>query len=249
VPGCRAWNFEREAKRSSSRIHFTKDENSTMEKLKIRIGVVSDVVCPWCYIGKRRLEKAMDMLTDRFDFDVEFFPFELNPHMPEEGLDNREYLCRKFGGEAKYEELTNHIKSIAAGEGLEFNLELQATAPNTRNAHRIIMLARDDSRQMEMAEALFKAYFTEGIDLSKIDNLVDISHQAGLDREKIDLLLHSNTGKLEIEMAEKELQDLGITSVPLFIIDNRLAISGAQSIDAFAKAFEEAAMVSDSPLT
>jgi predicted DsbA family dithiol-disulfide isomerase len=215
-----------------------------MEKIKIKIGVVSDVVCPWCYIGKRRLEKAMDLLTDRFDFDVEYFPFELNPHIPEEGVDRREYLCRKFGGEAKYQELANHVKSIAAREGLQFHLELQKTAPNTRNAHRIIMLAREEGKQMDVAEAFFKAYFTDGVDLSKIDNLVDISHEAGLDRGKIDLLLRSNTGKLEIEMAEKELQDLGITSVPLFIIDNRLAISGAQSLDAFVKAFEEAAMVS-----
>lgn len=216
-----------------------------MEKLKIKIDVISDVVCPWCYIGKRRLEKAMDLLTDRFDFDVEYFPFELNPHMPEEGLDRREYLCKKFGGEAKYEELTDHVKSVARREGLELNLERQHTVPNTRNAHRIIMLAREEGRQMEVAEAFFRAYFTEGIDLSKIDNLVDISMRAGLDGEKVDLLLHSNTGKLEIEMAEKELQDLGITGVPLFIIDNRRAISGAQAIDAFVKAFEETAMVSE----
>ena len=214
-----------------------------MKRFKIKIGMVSDVVCPWCYIGKRRLEKAMVLLSHRFDFEVEYFPFELNPHIPEEGLDNRDYLCRKFGSEAKYAELTNHVRSIATREGLEFNLELQTTAPNTRNAHRIIMLAREDSKQSEVAEAFFRAYFTEGIDLSKIDNLVDISDRAGLDREKIDLLLHSNTGKLEIEMAEKELQDLGITSVPLFIFDNRLAVSGAQSVDAFVKTIEEAAMV------
>jgi predicted DsbA family dithiol-disulfide isomerase len=210
-----------------------------MIKRKIKIGVVSDVVCPWCYIGKRRLEKAMHQSSDRFDFDVEYFPFELNPHMPEEGADYREYLTNKFGSESKFLELTNYVKQIAAQEGLDFNMDLQKISPNTRNAHRIILLAKEDGKQIEVVEALFKAYFTQGIDLSNINNLVDISAQTGLDRTKIEQLLNSNTGKLEIEMAEKELQDLGITGVPLYIVDNKFAISGAQSVDTFLKAFEE----------
>jgi predicted DsbA family dithiol-disulfide isomerase len=104
------------------------------------------------------------------------------------------------------------------------------------------MLAREDGKQMAVVEALFRAYFTEGADLSSVANLVDISAQAGLDAERIEQLLNSDTGKLEIEMAEKELQELGITAVPLFIIDDKFGISGAQSVDAFTKAFEEAAM-------
>lgn len=215
-----------------------------MDKITIKIGVVSDIVCPWCYIGKRRLEKAMDLASDRFDFDVEYFPFELNPHTPQEGYDYREYLCRKFGSEAKFHALNEHVKQVAAREGLDFHMEIQQTAPNTRNAHRIMMFAREDDKQMEVAEAFFHAYFTEGINLSKTENLIEIAAKAGLDRAKVDLLLHSNTGKMEIEMAEKDLHDLGITSVPLFIIDDRVAISGAQSVESFTKAFEEAALVS-----
>jgi predicted DsbA family dithiol-disulfide isomerase len=216
-----------------------------MDKAKITIGVVSDIVCPWCYIGKKRLEKAMEMSADRFEFEVEYFPFELNPHMPEEGADYREYLCRKFGSEAKFLELTDHVKKVAASEGLEFNMDLQKVSPNTRNAHRVIMLAREEGKQMDVVEALFKAYFTEGIDLSKVENLIAISAKAGLDPEKIDQLLHSNTGKLEIEMAEKELQDLGITAVPLFIIDNKFGVSGAQSVEAFTRAFGEVQVLSE----
>ncbi|HET9486278.1 MAG TPA: DsbA family oxidoreductase [Chryseosolibacter sp.] len=213
-----------------------------MEQVRIKIGVVSDVVCPWCYIGKRRLEKAMRQLSDRFVFEVEYFPFELNPHMPEEGTDYKQYLCRKFGSESKFLELSEHVNQVAAREGLDFRLDLQSTVPNTRNAHRIIMLAREDGKQMEAVEGFFKAYFTEGVDLSKIESLIAISADAGLDIEKVDMLLHSNTGKLEIEMAEKELQGLGITSVPLFIIDDRFGISGAQSVETFTDAFEQAAM-------
>jgi predicted DsbA family dithiol-disulfide isomerase len=211
-----------------------------MEKEKIKIGVVSDVVCPWCYIGKRRLEKAMHQSSDRFDFEVEYFPFELNPHMPEEGADYREYLTNKFGGESRFHQLTNHVKEVAEKEGLTFNMEAQKISPNTRNAHRIILLAKEDDKQAAVAEALFKAYFTDGVDLSKAENLGDISVEAGLDRTKVEQFLGSNTGKIEIEMAEKELHDLGITGVPLYIIDNKFAFSGAQSVESFTAAFEEA---------
>jgi predicted DsbA family dithiol-disulfide isomerase len=211
-----------------------------MERVKIKVGVVSDVVCPWCYIGKRRLEKAMFELSDRFDFEVEYFPFELNPRMPEEGTDYKQYLCRKFGSEPKFLELSEHVNQVAAREGLDFRLDLQRTVPNTRNAHRIIMLAREDGKQMQAVEEFYKAYFTEGVDLSKIENLIAISAKAGVDIEKVDMLLHSNTGKVEIEMAEKELTDLGITSVPLFIIDDQFGISGAQSVETFVNAFEQA---------
>lgn len=214
-----------------------------MNKMKIKIGVVSDVVCPWCYIGKRRLEKAMALSSDRFDFEVEYFPFELNPHLPEEGANYREYLRKKFGSEEKVSELTEHVKHVAAQEGLEFRLEEQKTAPNTRNAHRLMLLAREKGRQEEVVEALFRAYFTEAVDLTRIENLVKIADDAGLDGEKIEQLLQSNTGKLEIEMAEKELQELGITSVPLFIIDDKLAISGAQPVEAFIRGFEETTLV------
>jgi len=182
----------------------------------------------------------MQLASDRFDFEVEYFPFELNPHMPEEGADYKEYLCKKYGGESRFHELTEHVRRTAAREGLQFNLELQRTSPNTRNAHRIIMIARDEGKQLDVVEAFFRAYFIEGVDLSRVENLLDIAEDVGLDSDMIEALLNSNTGKLEIEMAEKELHDLGITSVPLFIIENKFAISGAQSVEAFTKAFEEA---------
>ncbi|MDQ2658002.1 MAG: DsbA family oxidoreductase [Bacteroidota bacterium] len=220
-----------------------------MEKTKIRIGVVSDVICPWCYIGKRRLEKAMELASDRFDFEVEYFPFELNPHMSEEGADYREYLCKKYGGEDHFHKMTEHLRLTAAREGIPFNLEMQRTIPNTRNAHRIILIARDEGKQLEVVEAFFRAYFTEGVDLTRMDNLLDIAEEAGLDMELIEALLNSNTGKLEIEMAEKELQTLGITSIPLYIFENKFAVSGAQSVEAFTKAFEEAVAMTRPDLT
>ena len=213
-----------------------------MEQVKIKIGVVSDVVCPWCYIGKRRLEKAMQLAPGFYDFDVEYYPYELNPHIPEEGLDYRGYLCRKFGSESKFHELTRHITRVAADEGLDFRLDRQEVSPNTRNAHRIILLAREEGRQLQVVEAFFRAYFTRGIDLSRIENLVDIAAGVGMDPGKVETLLNSNTGKLEIEMAEKELHDLGITAVPLFIISDHFTITGAQPVAAFSRAFEGVAL-------
>lgn len=210
-----------------------------MEKQKIKIGVVCDVVCPWSYIGKRRLEKAMEITADRYTFQVDYFPFELNPHHPEEGLDFHDYLRKKYGSEEHFEELTAHLRRTAAREGLVFNLHLQETSPNTRNAHRVVMFAREQGKQEAVVEALFHAYFTEGVDLSRRENLIAVASEAGLDAEKTRYLLSSNTGKVEIEMGEKELHDLGITSIPLYIIDDRVTLSGARSVEAFTRAFEE----------
>src|SRR5690606_20954487 len=214
---------------------------ATMDKFGIRIGVVADVVCAWSYIGKRRLEKAMEITSDLYTFQVDYFPFELHPHTPEEGLDYHDYLRRKFGGEDHFVALTSHIRRVAAREGLSFNLHLQHTIPNTRNAHRIIMFAREHGKQEEVVEGFFRAYFTEGVGLTRKENLVAIAEEAGLDAEKTGYLLNSNTGKLEIEMAEKELQDLGITSAPLYIINDRVTISGAQSVETFTRAFHRVA--------
>src|SRR5688500_1385875 len=137
-----------------------------MSKPKIKVDVISDVVCPWCYIGKRRLEKAMDKLSDAYDFEVEYHPFELNPQMPVSGLNHKEYLVEKFGGEDRYEQLTGRVTQVAAVEGLLFDFEKQKTSPNTRKAHALIQLAREEGKQLVVMEAFFKAYFSDGIDLT-----------------------------------------------------------------------------------
>lgn len=210
-----------------------------MNKQTIKIGVVSDVVCPWCYIGKRRIETAMNKLSDQFNFEVEYFPFELNPQMPVEGVNQKEHLTKKFGSEERYDQLTSHVANIASQEGLSFNMEDQKVSPNTRAAHRLIQLAKEDGKQLQLVESFFKAYFTDGIDLSKNENLVKLATDAGMDKEKVELFLQSSTGAVEVEMAEQELSKLGISGVPFYIINNKYGISGAQQSEAFIKAFEE----------
>lgn len=208
-------------------------------KPTLKISVISDVVCPWCYIGKRRLESAINKLSDKYTFEVEYFPFELNPQMPEGGLDQKQYLTKKFGGEARYEQLTGHVSNVAVQEGLTFNYQSQSISPNTRKAHRLIQLAKEDGKHLLLVEAFFKAYFSDGVDLSKDENLIRIGESCGINAEKIKNFLQTNEGEVEVEMSEQQWQNAGVTGVPFYVVDNKYGISGAQSPEAFIEAFTE----------
>ncbi len=208
----------------------------------IKIEVVSDVVCPWCYIGKRRLEKAMKTMEDSFDFEVEYHPFELNPDKPKEGRNQREYLIAKFGSEAQYEKIIGNTTKVAADEGLAFDFSKQHVSPNTRDAHRIIWLAKKENKQNEAKEAFMKAYFEDGVDLSKTENLLNVASQVGLDRAKVEKVLNSEEGLAEVITAEKLSVQRGVSGVPFYILDGKYGISGAQSSDTFIQAFKEIGM-------
>jgi len=203
---------------------------------KIKVDVVSDVVCPWCYIGKRRLEKAIDHLKGQVDVEVEFHPFELNPDMPKEGKNQKVHLTNKFGGADRYKQITSNVAKVAAEEGLNFNFEKQEVSPNTRDAHRIIRYAKSEGKQAVVKEAFLKAYFEEGIDLSKNENLVAIGSKAGLDPVKVSSLLASDVGILEVELDERMNSKRGISGVPYYIINNKYGVSGAQPSEVFEKA-------------
>jgi predicted DsbA family dithiol-disulfide isomerase len=210
-----------------------------LNKPTVKIDVVSDVVCPWCYIGKRRLEKAVEELSDKYNFDITYHPFELNPQMPHEGANQKEYLTKKFGSAERYKEITTHVTSVAASEGLTFNFDKQKISPNTRNAHRIIELAKQEGKQLATKEAFMKAYFTDGVDLSKNENVALVAQQVGLNKASVEKMLASDEGLVEVELAEKEMQKLGITGVPFYIIDNKYGISGAQPSETFKQAINE----------
>jgi predicted DsbA family dithiol-disulfide isomerase len=210
-----------------------------MTNPKIKIDVVSDVVCPWCYIGKRRLEKAIAQVADQVDVELEYHPFELNPDMPLEGRNQKEYLTRKFGSEVKYQQIVEHVTDVAAQEGLKFDFEKQVISPNTRNAHRLIWFAKKHGKQIEMKEALMKAYFEQGIDLTKTENLISIAKQVGLDPEKTKSFLNSTEGMVEVTTSEMQNAQRGISGVPFYIINNQYGVSGAQPSEVFAKALLE----------
>lgn len=211
-------------------------------KQVIRVNIVSDVVCPWCYIGKRRLENAMMALVDKYDFDVSYHPFELNPYTPEEGYDQKAYLENKFGGKERYLQLTGQVTSVAALEGLHFDFSIQKKSPNTFHAHRVIWYAYREQKQLEVSEAFFKAYFTNGIDLTKKENLIMVAANAGLDKQKLTAFLNSDEGEKEVKAELEYFRSIGITSVPFYIINNKYSLSGAQQSDVFIRALSEIAM-------
>lgn len=206
---------------------------------KIKIDIISDVVCPWCYIGKRRIEKAIETLKDKYDFEISFLPFELNAQVPKAGLEQKQYLTNKFGGNERYTQITQHVTAVAAAEGLPFDFDKQQVMPNTRDAHRIIWLAKQTGKQAIVKEAFLKAYFEEGVDLSKPENLITISVKAGLSEEKVATLLTSAEGQQEVIAAEQLNQKRGVSGVPFFIINDQYGISGAQPTEVFVQALTQ----------
>ncbi|MFL5728481.1 MAG: DsbA family oxidoreductase [Cytophagaceae bacterium] len=210
-----------------------------MTKTKIKVDIVSDVVCPWCYIGKRRLEKALDNLKDEYEFELHYKPFELNPNVPEAGYAQKEYLTKKFGSESGYQELTDNVTRVAAEEGLKFDYSKQSTSPNTLNLHRVIWLAGKENKQLQTVEAFFKAYFEEGTDLSKKENILKVAAKAGLDEKRIKALLESEEGKEEVIAEQTRNRQLGVSGVPFYIINDKYGVSGAQPTSLFMQAFKD----------
>ena len=231
--------YAKSSKRTNFSPFYNRYQPKNGMKSKIKIDVVSDVVCPWCYIGKRRLENAMERLSGEIDFDVQYHPFELNPDMPPTGLDQRAYLTRKFGDDDRYTELTSRVTEVAAQEGLTFDFDRQRVSPNTRKLHAIIQLGQAKGLQKEIVEVFYNAYFTSGVDLSDDENIVKGALEAGLDEDSVRDVLKDERKLADIGAAEQEIYKLGITGVPFFIINNKYGISGAQTADTFEKALRD----------
>lgn len=217
------------------------DNFKRMNKIKIKVDVVSDVVCPWCYIGKRRLEKAIATLPAEYEVEVSYLPFELNPDTPQEGHNQKEYLSAKFGGEERYRQITGRTAEVARQEGLDFAFDKQEITPNTLDAHRLILLARTQGAdiQHKVKEAFMSAYFEKGIDLSSRENLLKVAEHAGLDRAAAGAFLQSGQGAKEVRELEKLSYQRGISGVPFYIVNNKYGVSGAQSSETFLQIFKE----------
>lgn len=202
----------------------------------LTIDIISDVVCPWCYVGKRRLEKA---LGDR-PAVVRWHPFELNPDMPREGVELKPYYSEKFGSWGKAQELQGRVAAAGREDGIDFQFDKVARIPNTTDAHRLIHLAGERDAQDAVVEALFQAYFLNGRDLTDPATLIDAAAEAGLDRDEMAELLSSDAALDIIRTEEEQVRRAGVSSVPLFIINNRLVLSGAQPPEYFQQAFDQA---------
>jgi predicted DsbA family dithiol-disulfide isomerase len=205
----------------------------------LTIDVVSDVVCPWCYIGKRRLEQAIAMRPD-IPVTVRWHPYFLNPWVPRDGMSRADYLTKKFGSVEKYDAIAGRVRAAAAGEGLVYASDKMARQPNTLDCHRLIMWAGQTGDAGRMKQRLMELYFAEGADLSDREVLVRAAAECGLDAERTRALLASDADVAEVEQAANSAKEAGIDGVPCFIFGNVLAVSGAQEPAHLAGAMERA---------
>jgi predicted DsbA family dithiol-disulfide isomerase len=206
----------------------------------LRIDIVSDAICPWCYIGKRQLERALAMLApEGLHFSVHWNPFQLNPDMPKEGRDRAAYRAMKFGSADRARELDERVASAAAGVGLKFRQDLMLRTPNTLDAHRLIWLAGREGVQDAAMEAVFLAYFTQGRDVSDPDVLADCAAEAGMDRASVADFLASDVAAKEMLAADKAAREAGVNGVPSFFLDGYGLFSGAMPAETMAEALRK----------
>lgn len=206
--------------------------------MTVKLDIISDPICPWCYIGKSYLDDALAQRPGH-PLVIEWHPFQLNPDMPEEGMDRRAYLEGKFGGKAAAVRAYAPIAQHAEAAGLAMDLEGISTTPNTIDAHRLIHWARLEGKQTAIVTDLFKAYFVDGRDIGDREILADIADSNGMDAAVISQLLATDADKSEISERDTAARQMGITSVPTFVVDSRHAVPGAQSADLWLKVIDE----------
>jgi len=213
----------------------------------MQIDIVSDVICPWCFVGKRRLERAL-ALRPELAARLSWRAFQLNPEMPSDGISRELYLSAKYGGSRGTGQIFAAVCAAGRGEGIDFAFERIRRIPNTLRAHRLIRLATLESCGGDVVERLFQAYFLAGLDIGDIDGLAAIAAQAGLDEAEIRQYLAGEAGTNEVRAEEHRARRLGIHAVPYFVLDRGYAISGAQEPEMFLPLFDIAAgVVSPAP--
>ncbi|WP_170383118.1 DsbA family oxidoreductase [Ruegeria atlantica] len=204
----------------------------------VKLDIMSDPICPWCYIGKTHLDKALAAIPDH-PMVIEWHPFQLNPDMPDEGMDRREYLEGKFGGKdgavLAYAPVVEHAEKA----GLNIDFEGMKRTPNTLDAHRLIHWAGIEGKQNEVVDALFDAYFVQARDIGNHEVLADIADAAGMDAAVILKLLNSDADREDIRNRDTHSRQMGVNSVPTYIVANQHAVPGAQPPEMWEKVIGE----------
>jgi len=204
----------------------------------MQIDIVSDTVCPWCFIGKRRLERALALRPD-MEFDIRWRAYRLDPTIPPEGVDRKQYMQAKFGNNPNRQAMQDALKQAGDGEGIAFAFDKIARSPNTINSHRLIRWAASAGVQNEVVERLFEAYFEEGRDIGNADVLVEIASDAGMDSATVADLLEQGADREIIENEDAMAHRLGITGVPTFIFQNKYLVSGAVDPEALLEIIDK----------
>lgn len=196
--------------------------------------IVSDTICPWCYIGKKNLEAALELIGDDIVFDKHWRPFELNPDMPRNGMDRKLYRSSKFGSWEKSQALDAQVKQAGASVGLAFHHDRMAMTPNTLASHVLVRVADETGHQDAVVEAVFRAYFTDGLDVGKLDVLANIAVACGLDRQTVTQSLEDEALRADVKSEAAAPSQAGVSGVPSIILNRHLLFSGALRPDLMA---------------
>ncbi|MEZ5872005.1 MAG: DsbA family oxidoreductase [Nitratireductor sp.] len=212
------------------------EETRTMD-----IDIISDVMCPWCYIGKKNLENAISGITG-IKLNIHWRPYQLDPTLPSEGKDRRQYLEDKFGGPEKARDIYKRVEDAGKAAGIDFRFQAIEVSPNTLDAHRVIRWAggQGDETQSKLVSRLFEIYFLEGGNIGNHEILADAAEKAGMDGGLVRRLLASVADRDAVEAEIRQAQSMGVTGVPCFIIDRRYAVMGAQPSEVLAQAIRQA---------
>jgi len=206
----------------------------------IKLDIISDPICPWCYIGKAYLDRALAAHPDH-PFTIEWHPYQLNPKMAEGGMDRREYLELKFGGQDGAMQVYGEIAKKAEEAGLNIDFAGIKTTPNTINAHRLIHWSGIEGRQAFVVAALFKAYFVEGRDIGDSGVLCNIAAESGMDADMVERLLASDADLEDIRARDAHSREMGVRGVPTFVLNNESVLTGAQPAETWGQVIVELA--------
>ena len=209
-----------------------------MTSKPIQIDIVSDVACPWCYIGKKHLEKALESI-DNQAFEITWHPYQLDPTIPKEGMNREEYFVNKFGSIDRIEQMFQRVEGVGTKAGIQFAFEKMPKAINTIPLHQLLHVAREEGTQNDLEEGLFKAYFTNGVDFSDHEQIVSFMEGFGWSREKTENVLADEQIAYWVAQEIKHFQGMGISGVPFFILNNKYGFSGAQPTDVFVEALQK----------
>lgn len=205
---------------------------------KITIDIVSDVACPWCYVGKKHLEKALAQKPE-LDVQVNWHPFELDPTIPAEGIERDAYFENKFGSLDRFESMTNRLVEVGSNAGIDFRFDQMKAAIKTLRLHQLIYVASKEGFGAELKEALLAAYFEKGIDLREIGNIVEVVSPFGWDQTKVEIIIADQEIAYWVTQEIRHYQNLGVSGVPFFIFNNKYGVSGAQPPEAFLEMLEK----------
>lgn len=215
-------------------------EAAATERLTVTVDVVSDVCCPWCYLGKRRLDRAIEQMPD-VDVVVSWRPYQLDPTIPPEGLDRTAYMKAKFGDTGQIDAIHDRLSAFGAAEGIDYDFGAIKVASNSLNAHRLIRWAAEEGLQSEMKERLLAAFWTEGDDIGNTDVLVEAATAVGLDGAKVRARLATDEDRDAVTAEIAHFQRMGVRGVPTFILERKYAISGAQEVTTLVEALRDVA--------